>query len=86
VSGTASPARGGWPGSSAPTACAARGPGRLYQALRGGRFVLLAPPDDHAAADPWAGRVDLAAPAEETGTATLGRPDDYVAWASVQLC
>ena len=58
-----------------------RGPGRLYQALRGGRFVLVAPPDDHAAADPWAGRLDLATPAETTGTMTLVRPDAYVAWA-----
>jgi 2-polyprenyl-6-methoxyphenol hydroxylase-like FAD-dependent oxidoreductase len=58
-----------------------RGPGRLYQALRGGRFVLVAPPDDHAAADPWAGRVDLAVPEAANGTATLVRPDGYVAWA-----
>ena len=58
-----------------------RGPGRLYQALRGGRFVLLAPAADHAAADPWAGRVDLATPVEATGTATLVRSDGYVAWA-----
>jgi hypothetical protein len=58
-----------------------RGPGRLYQALRGGRFVLVAPPGDHAAADHWAGRVDLAVPAGATGIATLVRPDGYVAWA-----
>jgi hypothetical protein len=43
--------------------------------------VLLAPPRDHAAADPWAGRVDPAVPAEPTGTATLVRPDGCIAWA-----
>jgi FAD binding domain len=67
-----------------PLATADGGPGRRYQALRGGRFVLLAPARDQAAAaaGPWAGRVNRATPAGATGTAMLVRPDGYVAWAS----
>jgi hypothetical protein len=74
-----------------PLAAAGRGPGRLYQALRAGRFVLLAPAPDQAAARrhagpwaeraDWAERVDVATPAGATGTTMLVRPDGYVAWA-----
>ncbi|MEV7082724.1 FAD-dependent monooxygenase [Streptomyces sp. NPDC093516] len=55
--------------------------GRLYEALRGGRFVLIAPPEyrdgggraDRLAVEHWrSGR----------GTAVLVRPDGYVAWAA----
>jgi 2-polyprenyl-6-methoxyphenol hydroxylase-like FAD-dependent oxidoreductase len=60
----------------------ASGPSRLYEALRSGRFVLLAPAGDPPdAVDGWAGRVDLAATASPTGTLVLVRPDGYVAWA-----
>jgi 2-polyprenyl-6-methoxyphenol hydroxylase-like FAD-dependent oxidoreductase len=50
----------------------------LYEALRGGRFVLLG----HAAVDP-PGPVDLAEPdtAHERNRLTLVRPDGYVGWA-----
>jgi flavin-dependent dehydrogenase len=75
-----------------PLAAAGRGPGRLYQALRAGRFVLLAPARDRAAARryagpwaeraDWAERVDVAIPAGATETTMLVRPDGYVAWAS----
>jgi 2-polyprenyl-6-methoxyphenol hydroxylase-like FAD-dependent oxidoreductase len=67
-----------------PLAQGDRGPGRLYKALRAGRFVLLAPAGDQAAAvaGRWAGRVDRATPAGATGTAMLVRPDGYFAWAS----
>jgi 2-polyprenyl-6-methoxyphenol hydroxylase-like FAD-dependent oxidoreductase len=54
---------------------------RLYEVLRGGNFVLLAPAD--AAIGPgWAGRVDSATPADETLPMMLVRPDGYVAWAT----
>jgi 2-polyprenyl-6-methoxyphenol hydroxylase-like FAD-dependent oxidoreductase len=61
-----------------------RTPGRLYEALRGGRFVLVAPPEAHAttAADRWPGRLVGVTAAGETRTVTLVRPDGYVAWAS----
>jgi 2-polyprenyl-6-methoxyphenol hydroxylase-like FAD-dependent oxidoreductase len=61
-----------------------RTPGRLYEALRGGRFVLLAPAHDPAVAvvDGWQGRVAHATPAGGQATVLLVRPDGYVAWAS----
>jgi 2-polyprenyl-6-methoxyphenol hydroxylase-like FAD-dependent oxidoreductase len=76
-------------GRRAPDIPLAGAPGRLYQALRAGRFVLLAPAGDRAArvAGPWAERadwaerVDVAIPAGATETAMLVRPDGYVAWA-----
>ncbi|WP_410592098.1 FAD-dependent oxidoreductase [Amycolatopsis sp. lyj-23] len=48
---------------------------RLYEALRGGRFVLLG----DTKPDGWTGRVHVAAPAEPAGTTVLVRPDGYVA-------
>ena len=57
---------------------------RLYEALRSGRFVLIAPfgPD----ADRWADRVlrvePAAGAAEVRASALLVRPDGYIAWAS----
>ena len=62
------------------------GPGRLYEALRAGRFVLVSN-DELSAAAPWADRVVTAAPADPHGklrdTVLLVRPDGYAAWAAV---
>lgn len=54
--------------------------GRLFEALRGGTFVLLA---DQAAAVPAevSCRVRVAQPLEPGAEAVLVRPDGYVAWA-----
>ncbi|PRH76956.1 FAD-dependent oxidoreductase [Streptomyces solincola] len=54
------------------------GGGRLHEALRGGRFVLITPApyeagDDRLAVARWAG---------ERRTALLVRPDGYAAWAA----
>ncbi|MFF4650288.1 FAD-dependent monooxygenase [Streptomyces sp. NPDC001380] len=62
------------------TADGAGAPGRLYEALRGGRFVLVGGPAGAAA--PWGGRVVAAAPAGDPGAALLVRPDGYAAWAA----
>jgi 2-polyprenyl-6-methoxyphenol hydroxylase-like FAD-dependent oxidoreductase len=62
--------------------------GRLYEVLRGGRFVLVVGPDVDvdavaAAASPWSDRVATVQRTNASGTAlTLIRPDAYVAWAS----
>lgn len=66
-------------GTRAPDASLAGG-GRLYEALRAGRFVLLSSRTDDL--DGWTGRIDHAVPAGGTSTVTLVRPDGYVAWAS----
>ncbi|RPF20390.1 FAD-dependent oxidoreductase [Myceligenerans xiligouense] len=50
---------------------------RLYEALHGGRFVLLSP-GGTADVDGWADRVRVVAPAEDTGECLLVRPDGYV--------
>jgi 2-polyprenyl-6-methoxyphenol hydroxylase-like FAD-dependent oxidoreductase len=56
---------------------------RLYEILRGGKFVLLTPADAGAAIGRrWSGRVDLATPADATLPMVLVRPDGYVAWAT----
>jgi 2-polyprenyl-6-methoxyphenol hydroxylase-like FAD-dependent oxidoreductase len=56
---------------------------RLYEILRGGRFVLLTPaPAGAAIGRRWAGRVDPATPADATLPMVLVRPDGYVAWAT----
>jgi len=56
---------------------------RLYEILRGGRFVLLTPAGAGAAMGRrWAGRVDSATPADATLPMVLVRPDGYVAWAT----
>ncbi|MFI6153687.1 FAD-dependent monooxygenase [Kitasatospora sp. NPDC051170] len=62
------------------------GPGRLYEALRAGKFVLVSN-DEQTAAAPWAGELVTAAPADPHGklrdTVLLIRPDGYVAWGAV---
>jgi 2-polyprenyl-6-methoxyphenol hydroxylase-like FAD-dependent oxidoreductase len=55
--------------------------GRLYPALRDGRFVLLTPSGADAAGE-WGDRVLVTAPADGAGPTTLVRPDGYVAWAT----
>jgi 2-polyprenyl-6-methoxyphenol hydroxylase-like FAD-dependent oxidoreductase len=63
------------------------GPARLYEALRGGRFVLVTPAGAGAGgaggAVPggWDGEVEVVTAAEATPT-MLVRPDGYVAWAT----
>ncbi|MFF1381398.1 FAD-dependent monooxygenase [Streptomyces sp. NPDC058308] len=52
--------------------------GRLHEALRAGRFVLIAPADEGHAA----GRAVPAHWASERRTTVLVRPDGYVAWAA----
>ncbi|MDR8413200.1 FAD-dependent monooxygenase [Nonomuraea sp. 3-1Str] len=70
-----------WVGRRVPDlALAGDAPGRLYEALRRGRFVLvtrLGPPAG------WSDRVDHVAPAEASAAARcmLVRPDGYLAWA-----
>jgi len=58
------------------------GGGRLYEALRDGTFVLLAPPETATAAEPWATRLRYATPAGPDTPAMLVRPDGYIAWAN----
>ncbi|GAA2823322.1 FAD-dependent monooxygenase [Kitasatospora paracochleata] len=62
------------------------GPSRLYEALRGGRAVLISN-DELSVADAWSERVVTAAPADPHGklrdTVLLVRPDGYAAWAGV---
>src|SRR5918997_1211313 len=56
---------------------------RLYEILRGGRFVLLTPAGAGAAIGRrWTDRVDSAPPADATLPIVLVRPDGYVAWAT----
>ncbi|MBS2547288.1 FAD-dependent oxidoreductase [Catenulispora sp. NL8] len=54
-------------------------PERLLEALRGGGFVLLAPPELHAVA---AEAGVTAAVAADGGPVRLVRPDGYIAWAA----
>jgi 2-polyprenyl-6-methoxyphenol hydroxylase-like FAD-dependent oxidoreductase len=57
--------------------------GRLYEALRTQRFVLVAPaPGWSDVARPWSDRVDTLAGAAADRPLLLVRPDGYVAWAS----
>lgn len=61
----------------------AKGPARLYEALRTGDFVLLTPPgSDLPVPEGWANRVRRATVAAATDTIRLVRPDGYIAWAS----
>jgi 2-polyprenyl-6-methoxyphenol hydroxylase-like FAD-dependent oxidoreductase len=56
-------------------------PARLYEALRGGQFVLIAPDAaTREVATPWAGRMTVVAPADPATPTTLVRPDAHVAW------
>jgi 2-polyprenyl-6-methoxyphenol hydroxylase-like FAD-dependent oxidoreductase len=52
------------------------GGGRLYEALRSGRFVLVG-----GSVDGWSDRVDAVRAADPVAPAVLVRPDAYVAWA-----
>lgn len=58
------------------------GPARLYEALRSGRFVLVARNGVAALPERLADRVDVVAPAGPGTPAMLVRPDAYVAWAA----
>jgi hypothetical protein len=53
---------------------------RLYEVLRGGRSVLLAPESARAALAGWYDRVELAPPVDAGMPWTLVRPDAHVAW------
>jgi 2-polyprenyl-6-methoxyphenol hydroxylase-like FAD-dependent oxidoreductase len=55
---------------------------RLYEALRGGGFVLLTATPPPAPLAMWPGRVQLEAPGPTPARTILVRPDGYVAWAS----
>ncbi|MGX4692204.1 FAD-dependent monooxygenase [Streptomyces sp. JNUCC 63] len=57
------------------------GGGRLYEALRGGRFVLIAP-RAHPVGQDRSGRLTAKRWASGRRTAVLVRPDGYVAWAA----
>ncbi|WP_225821363.1 FAD-dependent monooxygenase [Streptomyces naphthomycinicus] len=57
------------------------GGGRLYEALRGGRFVLITP-EPYGAGAGREDRLALARWAGESRTAVLVRPDGHVAWAA----
>jgi 2-polyprenyl-6-methoxyphenol hydroxylase-like FAD-dependent oxidoreductase len=60
---------------------ALRGGGRLYEALRGGRFVLVAPGSEPKPASASA-RLAVESWAGDRRTTVLVRPDGYVAWAA----
>jgi 2-polyprenyl-6-methoxyphenol hydroxylase-like FAD-dependent oxidoreductase len=73
-------------GRRAPDVALAGG-GRLYEALRGGRFVLITPDPPNVGAgggarDGRADRLVVARWASGRRTAVLVRPDGYVAWAA----
>ncbi|MDX3071389.1 FAD-dependent monooxygenase [Streptomyces sp. NPDC088354] len=58
---------------------------RLYEVLRGRRFVLVTPADAAlfaAVGEGWADAVECVSPAGPTSTSVLVRPDAYIAWAS----
>jgi FAD binding domain len=57
---------------------------RLYEALRGGRFLLAASPSalPADATSGYGDRVDAAPVARASGTVALIRPDAYIAWAA----
>jgi 2-polyprenyl-6-methoxyphenol hydroxylase-like FAD-dependent oxidoreductase len=56
---------------------------RLYEVLRGGRFVLLTPASARSTIGRrWNDRVDSATPADASLPIVLVRPDGYVAWAT----
>ncbi|MFC7733476.1 FAD-dependent oxidoreductase [Actinomadura keratinilytica] len=73
-------------GRRAPDVRLAGRPGRLYEALRDGRFVLVAAANDPAVTylttRLWADRVRCATAGGATRTTVLVRPDGYIAWAS----
>jgi 2-polyprenyl-6-methoxyphenol hydroxylase-like FAD-dependent oxidoreductase len=69
-------------GRRAPDVALAGGEGRLYEALRGGRFVLVSAGDRPAAAEGWSDRVAVVLPADPRQVTMLVRPDGYIAWAA----
>ncbi|MCC5480293.1 hypothetical protein LMU33_35370 [Streptomyces sp. JA03] len=54
---------------------------RLYEALRGGRFVLITP-EPYEAGPGCAGRLAVAHRTSDRRTTVLVRPDGYAAWAA----
>ncbi|WP_213450858.1 FAD-dependent monooxygenase [Rhizomonospora bruguierae] len=81
------PPRGGHPlagqrAADVPLTGDAQPAARLYEALRDGVFVLVAPPELATIAAPWADRVRQATPADTHTPTMLVRPDGYVAWAT----
>jgi 2-polyprenyl-6-methoxyphenol hydroxylase-like FAD-dependent oxidoreductase len=58
------------------------GPTRLYEALRGGRFVLVSSGSPDMARNGWRGPVTTVTPARPLGVDLLVRPDGYIAWAA----
>ncbi|MQY09632.1 FAD-dependent monooxygenase [Actinomadura macrotermitis] len=73
-------------GRRAPDVPLAGEPGRLFEALRDGRFVLIVAANDPAvtylATRRWADRVHCALAGGATRTTALVRPDGYIAWAT----
>ncbi|GAA3983933.1 FAD-dependent monooxygenase [Actinomadura viridis] len=73
-------------GRRAPDVRLAGRPGRLYEALRDGRFVLVVAANDPAvtylATKRWPDRVRCALAGGATRTTALVRPDGYIAWAT----
>ncbi|WP_051580839.1 FAD-dependent monooxygenase [Pseudonocardia acaciae] len=68
---------------AADVALAGDGPGRLYEALRGGRFVLVTSASgDASERHGWRGPVTTVTPARPLGADLLVRPDGYIAWAA----
>jgi hypothetical protein len=55
---------------------------RLYEALRGGRFVLISPAEERPCADGREDRLAVERWASDRRTTVLVRPDGYVAWAA----
>ncbi|MFA1544543.1 FAD-dependent monooxygenase [Actinomadura monticuli] len=73
-------------GRRAPDVPLAGSPGRLYELLGDGRFVLVVAANDPAvtylATKRWAGRLHCAPAGGATRTTALVRPDGYIAWAT----
>ncbi|MFC9977130.1 FAD-dependent monooxygenase [Spirillospora sp. NPDC127200] len=73
-------------GRRAPDVRLAGSPGRLYEALRDGGFVLVVAANDPAvtylATKRWADRVRYGLAGGATRTTALVRPDGYIAWAT----
>ncbi|MFC4053279.1 FAD-dependent monooxygenase [Actinomadura syzygii] len=73
-------------GRRAPDVVLAGSPGRLYELLGDGLFVLVVAANDPAvtylATKRWAGRVHCALAGAATRTTALVRPDGHIAWAT----
>jgi flavin-dependent dehydrogenase len=55
---------------------------RLYEALRGGSFVLLTAGEPPSLLAMWPGRVQVEVPGPVPARMVLVRPDGYIAWAT----